>query len=142
MGGVLRYLVQHGILLPYRSARGPTTDESEWRRPTRCTLTNIIPASDVCRSLCLWPPPDGSAAETNRAQRHRQTPGTAREEWQVLRRDHYPAYISWEQFERNQHQLAANGQAAPGAIRPRLLGAGGAGRVWPVWLAHDRGVYE
>jgi DNA invertase Pin-like site-specific DNA recombinase len=42
VGGVLRYLVQHGITLPYRSASGPTKGDLEWRRPTRCTLTNML----------------------------------------------------------------------------------------------------
>jgi hypothetical protein len=44
-------------------------------------------------------------------------------EWQVLLKDHYPAYIPWAQFERNQRQLAANCNAVPGAIRqgPSLL---------------------
>ena len=46
-----------------------------------------------------------------------------RHEGQVLRHDHSPAYMSWEQFERNQRQLAANCHAAQGAIRrgPSLL---------------------
>src|SRR2546426_10202656 len=46
-----------------------------------------------------------------------------RQEWQGLRHDHYPAYLSWEQFERNQRQLAANCNATQGAIRrgPSLL---------------------
>ena len=55
-------------------------------------------------------------------------PGTGKrlapqQEWQVLRRDHYPAYISWEQFERNQRQLGANRNTAQGVIRhgPSLL---------------------
>jgi Recombinase zinc beta ribbon domain/Recombinase len=45
------------------------------------------------------------------------------EEWYVLLQDHYPAYIPWEQFERNQRQLEANCNAVRGAIRhgPSLL---------------------
>jgi hypothetical protein len=45
------------------------------------------------------------------------------EDCQVLLHDHHPAYISWEQFERNRRQLEANTQASLGGIRhgPSLL---------------------
>jgi hypothetical protein len=45
------------------------------------------------------------------------------EDWRVLRQAHYPAYISWERFEQNRAQLAANGSAALGVARqgPSLL---------------------
>ena len=41
----------------------------------------------------------------------------------MLRQAHYPAYISWERFEQNRAQLAANGSAALGVARqgPSLL---------------------
>jgi DNA invertase Pin-like site-specific DNA recombinase len=41
-----------------------------------------------------------------------------REHWPVLIRDHHESYVSWEQFERNQRQIAANRKGAdPGAPR-------------------------
>jgi len=45
------------------------------------------------------------------------------EDCQVLLQDRHPAYISWEQFERNRRQLEANTQASLGVIRhgPSLL---------------------
>src|SRR5262249_59017569 len=45
----------------------------------------------------------------------RVTPQAA---WQVLLKDHYPAYITWEQFERNERQLTANASIRRGVIRP------------------------
>ena len=116
VGGVLRYLVQHGIRLPYRSATGPTTGDLEWRRPTRCTLTNILQHPMYAGAYVYGRRP------TDPRRKQPGRPGTGkrvapREEWQVLRRDHYPAYISWGQFERNQYQLAANRNTAQGAIR-------------------------
>jgi DNA invertase Pin-like site-specific DNA recombinase len=58
-----------------------------------------------------------------------------REQWPVLIRDHHEGYISWEQFERHQRQIAANRKSA-GAGPPRegrallqgLLLCGGCGR--------------
>ena len=55
--------------------------------------------------------------------RARKTAGHAlpREEWKVVLRGHHPGYIAWEQFLRNQEQLASNaamrGLMTPGAAR-------------------------
>jgi DNA invertase Pin-like site-specific DNA recombinase len=122
VGGVLRYLVQHGLTLPYRSASGPTKGDLEWRRPTRCTLTNMLRHPMYAGAYVYGRRP----TDPRRKQPGRPATGkrvTPRHEWQVLRHDHYPAYMSWEQFERNQRQLAANCNAAQGAIRrgPSLL---------------------
>jgi hypothetical protein len=43
---------------------------------------------------------------------------TPQAEWQVLLKDHYPAYITWEQFARQQQQLAANATTRRGVLRP------------------------
>jgi len=43
---------------------------------------------------------------------------TPQAEWQVLLKDHYPAYMTWEQFERHQQQLTANATIRRGVIRP------------------------
>jgi DNA invertase Pin-like site-specific DNA recombinase len=122
VGGVLRYLVQHGIMLPYRSATGMTKGDLEWRRPTRCTLTNIFRHPMYAGAYVYGRRP------TDPRRKQPGRPGTGKrlapqQEWQVLRRDHCPAYISWEQFERNQRQLGANRNTAQGVIRhgPSLL---------------------
>jgi DNA invertase Pin-like site-specific DNA recombinase len=122
VGGVLRYLVQHGLTLPYRSASGPTKGDLEWRRPTRCTLTNMVRHPMYAGAYVYGRRP----TDPRRKQPGRPATGkrvAPRQEWQVLRHDHYPAYLSWEQFERNQCQLAANCNATQGAIRrgPSLL---------------------
>jgi DNA invertase Pin-like site-specific DNA recombinase len=122
VGGVLRYLVQHGIALPYRSASGATKGDLEWRRPTWSTLKNIVRHPMYAGAYVYGRRP----TDPRRKQPGRPATGkrvAPRHEWQVLRHDHYPAYISWEQFERNQRQLAANCNATQGAIRrgPSLL---------------------
>jgi DNA invertase Pin-like site-specific DNA recombinase len=122
VGGVLRYLVQHGLTLPCRSASGLTKGDLEWRRPTRCTLTNMLRHPMYAGAYVYGRRP----TDPRRKQPGRPATGkrvAPRQEWQVLRHDHYPAYLSWEQFERNQRQLAANCTAAQGAIRrgPSLL---------------------
>lgn len=50
----------------------------------------------------------------------RKTAGHAveREDWQVLLRDHHAAYIAWEEYLRNQDQLASNA-AMRGLMKPQ-----------------------
>ena len=62
--------------------------------------------------------------------RARKTPGhfVPMEQWSVLIRDHHPGYISWEQYMRNQKQLADNRTKHHGA-------AGGAAKRGPALLA-------
>jgi excisionase family DNA binding protein len=40
--------------------------------------------------------------------------GRARDQWEVMLKDHHEGYIDWEQFERNQRQLAANAYGKAG----------------------------
>ena len=53
------------------------------------------------------------------------------EEWLVLLPDRLPAYITWEQYERNLARLRANQARADaiGAVRAGPAAAGRAGRV-------------
>jgi DNA invertase Pin-like site-specific DNA recombinase len=122
IGGVLRYMVRQGIQLPCRVAAGLNKGDLVWRRPNQSTLKH------------LWHHPMYAGAyvygrrppEARRKPPGRPAPGqrvATPTEWQVLLQDHYPAYITWAQFERNQRQLAANCNAVQGAIRqgPSLL---------------------
>jgi DNA invertase Pin-like site-specific DNA recombinase len=117
IGGVLRYCVRHGIQLPYRLASGPAKGELVWRRPTRHTLSSLLHHPMYAGAYVY--------GRRHTDPRHQQ-PGrpmtgrrvTPQAEWQVLLKDHYPAYITWEQFERHQQQLAANATTRRGVIRP------------------------
>jgi DNA invertase Pin-like site-specific DNA recombinase len=117
IGGVLRYCVRHGIQLPYRLASGPAKGELDWRRPTRHTLSSLLHHPMYAGAYVY--------GRRHTDPRHQQ-PGrpmtgrrvTPQAEWQVLLKDHYPAYITWEQFERHQQQLTANATARRGVIRP------------------------
>ena len=40
--------------------------------------------------------------------------GRAPEQWEVMLKDHHEAYLDWDQFERNQRQLAANAYGKAG----------------------------
>jgi len=72
------------------------------------------------------------------------------EEWDVLIRDHHDGYITWDQYERNQHLIADNanmkGTAVPGSVRngggilAGLLRCGHCGRKLRVQHNGQRGV--
>jgi len=122
IGGVLRYMVRQGIQLPCRVAAGLNKGDLVWRRPNQSTLKNLLHHPMYAGAYVYGRRP------TEVWRKHPGRPATGRRvapptEWQVLLKDHYPAYITWAQFERNQRQLTANCNAVQGAIRqgPSLL---------------------
>jgi len=119
---VLRYLVQHQIRVPQRVRVGPNKGELVWRRPNRTTLSNLLHHPIYAGAYTYGRRP------TDAKRKQPGRPSTGRlvakpEDCQVLLPDRIPAYISWEQFERNRRQLEANTQAGLGVIRygPSLL---------------------
>jgi DNA invertase Pin-like site-specific DNA recombinase len=107
INGVLRYLVDHHIQLPDRVRSGPRTGELDWRRPNRVTLSNLLRNPIYAGAYVYGRRP----VDPRRRQPGR--PSTGRtvappQQWEVLIKDHLPAYIDWDQYERNLRQLAAN----------------------------------
>lgn len=122
LNGVLRYLVDQDLRLPYRLVSGPRKGELEWRRPNRATLSNLLHNPTYAGAYVYGRRP----IDPRRKQPGR--PSTGRtvakpEQWEVLIKDRLPAYISWERYERNLRQLEANTVQALGVIRqgPSLL---------------------
>ena len=119
---VLQYLVRNQIQLPCRIAAGAGKGELEWHRPNRATLSNLLHHPIYAGAYAYGRRP----SDPRRQQPGR--PGTGRavakpEECQVLLQGRLPAYISWEQFARNQKQLEANNAQHRGPVRsgPSLL---------------------
>src|SRR5918911_1703583 len=111
LSGVLADLVAHGIQLPCRV--GATV---EWHRPNRPTLSNLLHNPMYAGAFA-----DGRRPVDPRRQKPGR-PATGRrvarpDEWAVLLKDRFPAYISWEHYERNRRQLAANTAQEAGVIR-------------------------
>jgi hypothetical protein len=118
INGVLSYLVAHNIQLPFRVRSGAAKGELEWHAPNRHTL------SEMLRS----PLYAGAYAYGRRGDRRGKAPGQRGTdqpvaETTILLRDRLPAYISWETYERNLQQVAANRSAHRGIPRggPALL---------------------
>jgi DNA invertase Pin-like site-specific DNA recombinase len=104
---LLQYLVRHGIRLGIRPHCGANRGNVEWRRPCRETLLNIL------HHPCYAGAYSHGRRPVDPRRKIPGRPGTGRrvvswEECEVLIRDHYPAYIPWEQFLANQQRLAEN----------------------------------
>jgi DNA invertase Pin-like site-specific DNA recombinase len=72
-----------------------------------------------------------------------------REQWQVLIRDHHPAYITWETFLANTQRLAANCTyqgARPvregGALLQGIVWCGGCGRAMATTYPDGKAIYD
>lgn len=116
VNAVLRYLVQHGIRLPLRARSGVGKGDLEWVRPNRQTLMNILRNPAYAGAYAYGRRP------TDPRRKQPGRPGTGRTvkqwgTWEVLLKDRWPAYISWEQYEANVRQMAANRNQALGVPR-------------------------
>ena len=114
--------MQHQIRVPQRVRFGPSKGELVWRRPNRTTLSNLLHHPIYAGAYTYGRrPTDPKRKQPGRPSTGRLVAKT--EECQVLLPDRLPAYIRWEQFERNRRQLEANPQAGLGVIRyrPSLL---------------------
>ncbi len=107
LNAVLRYLVRHHVQLGIRVREGPGKGELEWRRPNRMTLQNLLKNPLYAGAYAYGRRQvDPRTARPGRPSTGRRV--IAPDEWYVLLRDHGPAYISWEQYERNLARLKAN----------------------------------
>ena len=116
INGVLHYLVENDIKMPVRAPGGATKGELEWRRPNLPSLVNLF-SNPIYAGVYVY----GVRAIDRRRQKPGR-PGTGRrppraEEAAVFLPDRMPAYISWEQFQRNQEQIRSNRPIVRGPAR-------------------------
>jgi DNA invertase Pin-like site-specific DNA recombinase len=115
-GKVLRYLVEHDILMPVRAPGGINKDELEWHRPNRPSLNNLL-RNPIYAGVYVY---GARASDPRRRKPGRPSTGrrsSAPEEAAVFLPDRLPAYINWEQYRANQTQLRSNKAAATGISR-------------------------
>ena len=124
LNAVLRYLVTHHIQLGVRQQTRRGRGALQWRAPNRMTLQNLLKNPIYAGAY---------AYGRRQIDPRRKRPGRANTgrvvllpaDWYVLLHDRYPAYITWERYERNLARLQANRARADelGAVRhgPALL---------------------
>lgn len=107
VNGLLRWLVRHQIKLPVRPHRGANRGQLEWRPPNRVTLLNML-RHPIYAGAYRW-----GHREMDPRKKIPGRPASGRtfkahDQCRVLIRDRFPAYVPWEQFERNQEKLSQN----------------------------------
>ena len=139
INGVLVYLAAHDIRLPYRQRGGPAKGELVWRRPNRYTLKEMLTNPAYAGAYVY-----GRRSIDPRRQRPGH-PGSGRIKSQpgnmVLLKDRWPAYISWEDHERNCAQVSANRTQHPG-VPVAALRCWQASAVWTLRSALGARLYR
>lgn len=118
LNATLQYLVQHHLQMGVRVVSGECKGDLEWRRPNRMTLQNMLKNPMYAGAYAY------GRRKVDSRRKIAGRPSTGRTvvpaaQCEVLLKDHFPAYISWAQYEQNQQQLRANRSVsdARGAVR-------------------------
>ncbi|MCH7752330.1 MAG: recombinase family protein [Planctomycetes bacterium] len=132
---LFHWLVRHDIRMPVRARSGVAKGQLQWRRPSVSSLAQMLHHPIYAGAYTYGRrqiDPKGRFSPAGKNYR----PWAAMEKWIVLIKDHLPAYITWEQFEKNQERIQQNrngpdsrGAARDGcALLPGVLVCGTCGR--------------
>lgn len=116
--GLLRWLKARDVRMPVRPHFGPQRGQLEWRRPNRMTLQNML-HHPIYAGAYRW---GHRKVDPRRQQPGRRSTGrtiNAPEECEVLLKDRFPAYISWDRFAAIGKRLADNRAIAEAMGAPR-----------------------
>lgn len=101
--GLLNWVAGRGLSVPVRADGGPDKGSLRWHRPTSATLRNML-VHPMYAGAYVY----GRSFQARGRPRRGRPQRLPREQWQVLIRDRYPAYIAWDAHEANVARLAAN----------------------------------
>ena len=107
LGGLLRDLCAHHLLLPHRPLSGPQRGQILWKPPTEPALRGLLKNPAYAGAYAYGK----TTRRPEKARPQHPYSGTVilpREQWKVLLHNVYPAYLSWDQYLANQDRLAAN----------------------------------
>jgi DNA invertase Pin-like site-specific DNA recombinase len=112
ISGVLRYLRQHAIQLPWRCVGGPGRGQLRWHPPHRETLRQLV-RNPAYAGAYTW---GRYATDPRRARPGRRGSGRVRrapQDCPVFLRENHPAYLSWEQYQANLRHLEQHRRRGP-----------------------------
>lgn len=104
---VMRYLLQHDLRLPTRPLRGPAMHPIVWQPASSRRVLDIVHNPAYAGAYTYG----RSTIDPSRHRPGHPASGIVQrplEQWPVCLQNHYPAYISWTQYLRNQQRLLDN----------------------------------
>ena len=147
--GLFHWLIRNNIRLPIRPQSGAKKGQLDWRRPSICTLAEILRHPIYAGAYSFGRRP-ADPKRTFSPKGHSR-PLVPMEQWKVLHRDRLPAYITWEHYLRNRERIEQNRnrfdcQGAPRsgvALLSGLLVCGTCGRrMRTLYHAHGKAQYD
>jgi DNA invertase Pin-like site-specific DNA recombinase len=125
VAGVRRYLRENQICIGLRDHRGADRGKLRWRPVNQATLLGIL-HHPVYAGAYVYGRREVNPKKLVPGQRGRGRRWAKPADWDVLIRDRLPAYLTWEQWEKNQQTLWENSAKyrAGGAARGTSLLAG------------------
>lgn len=103
--GLFHWLIRNDIRLPIRPQRGAKKGQLDWRRPSICTLANVLAHPIYAGAYSFG---RQSADPKRKLSSTKYRPRVPMEEWKVLLKDRLPAYISWERYLQNRERIKQN----------------------------------
>jgi DNA invertase Pin-like site-specific DNA recombinase len=133
--GLFRWLVRHDIRMPIRVRTRASKGQLEWRRPSIASLSQTLHHPIYAGAYTYGRRQVDPKRDFLKAG-GRYRPWAAMEQWKAFLKDQLPAYITWEQFEKNQQRIRenCNGASSKGvprngcALLPGVLICGTCGR--------------
>jgi DNA invertase Pin-like site-specific DNA recombinase len=114
------WLRDEGIALPVASHRAAEGRSIAWKLPLYNTVHNILTNPVYAGAYAFGRTMSKVSVEDGR-KRIKRGLRRPQSEWEVLLKDQHEGYITWSEFERNQHLIANNatgkGSAVTGAVR-------------------------
>lgn len=105
---VLRQLLAEGVQLPRQQRDALGQWQIVWGPPSYSQVYQILKLPAYAGAYAFGKRQRAGLPGRENGRYARPLPP---EEWQVLRQDEFPGYISWQEYEQNQAALAANWQA-------------------------------
>jgi DNA invertase Pin-like site-specific DNA recombinase len=148
--GVFHYLIRNHIRLGFRPFHGPNRGNLEWRRPVMITVFEIL-RHPIYAGAYAYGRRTRRRARTTTGERAGAGKWVPMEQWEVLKLDCLPAYITWDQYLKNQeclhqHRSGPGSKGSPrdgSALLGGLLVCGTCGRrLQPTYRAPARAYYS
>ena len=117
--GVQRWIIQQRLKMPVRRRGEPAV---QWVRPCPKTLLDLM-HSPIYTGAYVYGRHESRMSFSGNARRM-SIVSLPRDQWKVFLPDRHPAYLSWEEYLKNQDKLTANRstRATPGSHRAALNG--------------------